>query len=251
MMRDFFTILEAEGIYNVANHNKSEATYVLFGNLVESISIDQPQKAPRAERDILFATMRPTSPTPKIGGSPCPTTGRILIDYNPPTNFTGSTTRSFQGGRRLFQTTYLDNPHLGMRWLQKSSAPRCRPRLLEGLWIGREGQSRATILTHWKEFDQIPTDYKSSNIGLTSAYTNDPTAIVKVHTDGHGLILDEVLRHGIDQRGHFANPARRRGGAGHHDHCRQRRAQEHRRNSRARIQRPPSPQGARQHPSGV
>ena len=43
-MRDFFEILERENIYNPDLHNKSEANYVLFGNLVEFISVDQPQK---------------------------------------------------------------------------------------------------------------------------------------------------------------------------------------------------------------
>src|SRR6056300_1233663 len=44
VMRDFFEILEREGAYNPEQHNKSEANYVLFGNLVEFISVDQPQK---------------------------------------------------------------------------------------------------------------------------------------------------------------------------------------------------------------
>jgi len=43
-MRDFFEILNKEGVYNVELHNKSEGTYQLWGNLVEFISVDQPQK---------------------------------------------------------------------------------------------------------------------------------------------------------------------------------------------------------------
>ena len=31
VMRDFFEILDREDIYNVELHNKSEATYILFG----------------------------------------------------------------------------------------------------------------------------------------------------------------------------------------------------------------------------
>ena len=70
VMRDFFTILEREGIYGVANHNKSEATYVLFGNLVEFISIDQPQKSEGVSVTSCLST-RPTSSTSKIGGNSC------------------------------------------------------------------------------------------------------------------------------------------------------------------------------------
>ena len=53
-MRDFFEILEREGIYNPDLHNKSEANYVLFGNLVEFISVDQPQKVRGRKRQVLF-----------------------------------------------------------------------------------------------------------------------------------------------------------------------------------------------------
>ena len=44
VMRDFFEILENEQIYNPDSHNKSAATYDLFGNMIEFISVDQPQK---------------------------------------------------------------------------------------------------------------------------------------------------------------------------------------------------------------
>ena len=54
VMRDFFEILEREDIYDVNLHNKSEATYILFGNLVEFISVDQPQKVRGRKRDIFF-----------------------------------------------------------------------------------------------------------------------------------------------------------------------------------------------------
>src|SRR6478735_6525449 len=40
--RDFLEILSNEDWYDESNHNKSEMTYQLFGNLVEFISVDQP-----------------------------------------------------------------------------------------------------------------------------------------------------------------------------------------------------------------
>src|SRR5688572_660982 len=42
--RDFLEILQREEWYSEEWHNKSEMTYLLFGNLVEFISVDQPQK---------------------------------------------------------------------------------------------------------------------------------------------------------------------------------------------------------------
>ena len=50
VMRDFFNILHREDIYDPELHNKSEATYRLYGNLVEFISVDQPQRSGDAQR---------------------------------------------------------------------------------------------------------------------------------------------------------------------------------------------------------
>jgi len=39
-MRDFFEILKAEDLYDERNHNKTENTYLLNGNLFEFVSLD-------------------------------------------------------------------------------------------------------------------------------------------------------------------------------------------------------------------
>ena len=92
-----------------------------------------------------------------------------------------------------FSNTYLDNPHLPDAVVQEiERLKQADPDYWKVYGLGERGASRATILTHWKEFDQIPTEYKLLNIGFDFGYTNDPTAIVKVYTDGHGFILDEV-----------------------------------------------------------
>jgi len=41
-MRDFFEILKNEGLYDEQQHNKTENTYSLNGNLFEFVSLDQP-----------------------------------------------------------------------------------------------------------------------------------------------------------------------------------------------------------------
>ena len=67
-MRDFFEILNREEIYNADLHNKSDATYYLDGNLVEFISIDQPQKVRGRKRDVLFVN-EANEIASKIGGN--------------------------------------------------------------------------------------------------------------------------------------------------------------------------------------
>ena len=55
-MRDFFEILKSAGLYDERNHNKTENTYLLNGNLFEFMSLDQPQKKRGAKRCLLYTS---------------------------------------------------------------------------------------------------------------------------------------------------------------------------------------------------
>ena len=54
VMRDFFEILMKMEIYSEEFHNKTENTYWLNENLVEFVSVDQPQKIRGRKRNYLF-----------------------------------------------------------------------------------------------------------------------------------------------------------------------------------------------------
>ena len=83
VMRDFFEILENEGMYTPSGHNKSDSTYQLFGNLIEFISVDQPQKVRGRKRDLLFINECNELSLEDWRQLILRTTGRIVIDYNP------------------------------------------------------------------------------------------------------------------------------------------------------------------------
>ena len=199
VMRDFFEILEREGIYNVNLHNKSEATYVLFGNLVEFISVDQPQKVRGRKRNILFVNeanelaledwRQLTLRTTGIPGGPA-----IIIDYNPSDEFHWIYDHVLtRDDHEFFQTTYRDNPYLTPTTVAEIERLQdADPDYWRVYGLGERGVSRATILTHWKQVPQVPDGWKLMTVGLDFGYTNDPTAIVKVYTDGHGFCLDEI-----------------------------------------------------------
>ena len=53
-MRDFFDILKKMELYDEQYHNKSNHEYKLDSNLIEFISLDQPQKVRGRKRDLLF-----------------------------------------------------------------------------------------------------------------------------------------------------------------------------------------------------
>ena len=194
VMRDFFEILEREDIYNVELHNKSEATYILFGNMVEFISVDQPQKVRGRKRDILFVNEANELTLEDWRQLMLRTTGRAIIDYNPSDEFHWIYDHVLtRDDHEFFQTTYLDNPFLPEATVAEiERLKEADPDYWRVYGLGERGVSRATILTHWKQVPQVPEGWKLMCLGLDFGYTNDPTAIVKVYTDGHAFCLDEV-----------------------------------------------------------
>jgi phage terminase large subunit len=192
-MRDFFEILENEDAYNVELHNKSEATYQLWGNLVEFISVDQPQKVRGRKRDVLFINEANEITLEDWRQLILRTTGRIIVDFNPSDEFHWLYDLPNRDDCDFFKTTYKDNPFLPESVLLEIERFKEAD---ENFWrvygLGERGTSRATIFTHWKEIDQIPNEYKLLSTGIDFGYTNDPTAIVRVYTDGHGFAVDEL-----------------------------------------------------------
>ena len=54
VMRDFLEILNKLDLYDEEKHNKSNHEYKLDSNLIEFISLDQPQKVRGRKRDLLL-----------------------------------------------------------------------------------------------------------------------------------------------------------------------------------------------------
>ena len=193
-MRDFFEILNKEDVYNPDLHNKSDATYQLWGNMVEFISIDQPQKVRGRKRDVLFINEANEINLEDWRQLLLRTTGKVLIDYNPSDEFHWIYDEVIpREDAAFFQTTYQDNPFLPESVVMEIERFKEAD---ENFWrvygLGERGASQATVFTHWKEVDQIPNEFKPLNYGLDFGYTNDPTAIVQTFTDGHGFAVDEL-----------------------------------------------------------
>ena len=193
-MRDFFEILNKEGAYNVELHNKSEGTYQLWGNLVEFISVDQPQKVRGRKREILFINEANELSLEDWRQLMLRTTERTIIDFNPSDEFHWIYEQVIpREDADFFQTTYKDNPFLPQSVVMEIERFKD---VDENFWrvygLGERGASQATIFTHWKEIDQIPNEYKLLTTGLDFGYTNDPTAVVRIYTDGHGFAVDEI-----------------------------------------------------------
>jgi len=200
-MRDFFEILEREDLYNPEYHNKSEATYRLFGNLVEFISLDMAQKVRGRKRAVLYVNECNEITLQDWRQLLLRTTVKAIIDFNPSDEFHWIYTEVIpREDADFFKTTYLDNPFLPPEVI--AEIERFKD-VDENFWrvfgLGERGVSRSTIFTHFTEVEK-PAG-KLVGYGLDFGYTNDPTAVIALYQDGETFTAREVLyRKGLSNR---------------------------------------------------
>jgi phage terminase large subunit len=193
-MRDFINILKEYGIYSELNHNKSNSEYVLNGNLVEFISLDQPTKVRGRKRDLLFINEANELFFEDWQQLIFRTTGKIILDYNPSDEFHWIYDRvKVREDAEFHITTYKDNPFLESQIIQEIERLKD---VDENYWkiygLGQVGTAKSLIF-NFNLIDTIPDNAKFISYGLDFGFTNDPTALVKVYLHDTNLYVKELL----------------------------------------------------------
>jgi phage terminase large subunit len=192
--RDFFEILNNLDLYSETDHNKSDYTYTLNGNLFEFVSLDQPQKKRGARRDFLFCNEANELTWEDFFQLLVRTTDKIWLDYNPSDSFHWIYDKLLvRDDVTYIQSTYKDNPFLEQTIVDEIER-------LQGTdddyWriygLGERGLSRATVF----QFNVVD-DPKGQlvSFGLDFGFTNDPTSLVQVYKDGDDLYIHEMMYH--------------------------------------------------------
>jgi phage terminase large subunit len=193
-MRDFFEILRNHNIYSEEFHNKSSNEYHLNGNLVEFISLDQPQKIRGRKRNLLFINEANELYYEDWQQLIFRTDGKVIIDYNPSETFHWIYDKVIpRDDCDFYQTTYRDNPFLDETIVSEIERLRDTD---EDYWriygMGERGTNRAAVF-QYQVVDEIPESADLVSTGLDFGFTNDPTSIVRVYRRGEDLYIKELL----------------------------------------------------------
>jgi phage terminase large subunit len=193
-MRDFFELIGYSklGIYDEKWHNKTENTYILNGNLVEFVSIDEPQKIRGRKRDYLYCNEANELPYEAWKQLIFRTTGKIIIDYNPSDEYHWIYEQVLtREDCDFYKSTYLDNPFLPDETIREIE--RMRTEGDDNYWriygLGERAVSSATIYTSYglvDSFDQ-PEAY-----GLDFGF-NHPTVLIQLSFPDGDIVADELL----------------------------------------------------------
>ncbi|MHC5059131.1 MAG: PBSX family phage terminase large subunit, partial [Planctomycetota bacterium] len=194
VMLDFIDILKHHNIYDEAHHNKSNSEYTLSSNLIEFISVDQPQKIRGRKRDVLFINEANELDYEDWQQLIFRTTEKIILDYNPSDEYHWIYDKVLnREDVEFYKTTYLDNKFLDPSIITEIERLKETD---EQYWqiygLGVRGVSKATIF-NYIEIPHIPHDAELISYGADAGYTNDPSTLVSVYKKDYNLYIKEHL----------------------------------------------------------
>lgn len=192
-MRDFFNILDKEGIYREKYHNKTDNTYKINKSKIEFFSADSPDRLRGARRDILFMNECNNSNYEAFSQLDIRTRIRTYLDFNP--------VQQFWAHDRVVplpETTFIKSTYLDNEMLEPSIIRALENRKGDSNWwkvygLGEVGTAEGLVFETVNLIDSLPTDVKWVAYGLDFGYSNDPTALIKVCFANGELWLDEVI----------------------------------------------------------
>lgn len=193
-MRDFIGLLKEYDLYSELNHNKSSSEYMLNGNLIEFISLDQPTKVRGRKRDLLFINEANELFFEDWQQLIFRTTGKIILDYNPSDEFHWIYERvKTREDADFYITTYKDNPFLEPEIVKEIERLKYTD---ENYWkvygLGQVGAAKSLIFTI-NLVDTIPDNAKLLSYGMDFGFTNDPTTLMAVYLHDTNLYIKELL----------------------------------------------------------
>lgn len=176
---DFKTVLRELDLYDVANHNRTDHIYYLFGNTINYYGADNPSKIHGRSRDILWVNEAQQFPEETIDQLFPRTRHRIICDYNPALALEHWLDRYIPDFPPLI-TTYKDNPHLTQAQIEDIESRKNQTYWWSVYGSGKRAQPEGAIFTNWKEgeFPQAQPVY-----GMDFGFSVDPTTLIATHID--------------------------------------------------------------------
>ena len=196
-MRDFFEILKKENLYDERLHNKSNSLYHLYGNNIEFISVDQPQRVRGRKRDVLFLNECNEFGFEEYTQLALRTTYKIIIDFNPSEQYHWLYSQIIDADRDdvdFHISTYKDNPFLEESTIKEiERLKEVDINLYRVFGEGQRGVASETIFPVFNIIDSIPENASEIALGLDFGFSADPTSLVKIYKHDLDLYVDELI----------------------------------------------------------
>jgi phage terminase large subunit len=191
--RDMLQILKELDLYTEEYHNKSELSYQLNGNLLEFISVDQPQKIRGRKRNCLWLNEANEFTYEDWQQLILRTTEKIYLDYNPSDPYSWIYDKVVVRDDCTFiKSTYRANPFLDDDTVAEIERLKdLDPDYWQVYGLGEIGSVQTMIFRKFELVDEVQG--RLIGYGLDFGFTNSPSALVAVYQSDDNLYIKEML----------------------------------------------------------
>ena len=191
--RDVLELLKQLDLYSEEYHNKSELSYTLNGNLLEFISVDQPQKIRGRKRDYLWLNEANEFTYEDYQQLILRTTDKIYLDYNPSDPYSWIYEKVITRDDCTFiKSTYKANPFLDKDTIAEIERLKdLDPDYWQVYGLGEIGSVQTMIFRKFELVDEVQG--RLVGYGLDFGFTNSPSALVAVYISDDNLYIKEML----------------------------------------------------------
>jgi len=191
--RDFLDILKELDLYSELNHNKSELSYELNGNLVEFISVDNPAKLRGRKRQFAWLNECTEFNYEDFQQIIFRTTDQVYLDYNPSDPYSWIYDKVITRDDCTFiKSTYLANPFLEKDTIAEIERLKdLDPDYWKVYGLGEIGTIQTMIFRNFELVDDVQG--RLIGYGLDFGFTNSPSALVEVRQLDNNLYIKELL----------------------------------------------------------
>lgn len=193
-IRDFESILKADGLYNEAHINRTDHTYHFGSSYIEFFAADQ-GKATGPRRNILYLNECNNIPYTIVSELEQRTDQTIFYDFNPSAEFwiLDKVFALPSQEYSLIKSNYKDNEYLSESIRREVELKASISENFKRIHIDVEfGNYEGIIFPDWKMCDTMPDSNKRA-YGMDFGFTNDPTTLVDVRYQDGQLWADLLL----------------------------------------------------------
>jgi phage terminase large subunit len=202
VLKDFKDLLMQYEMWRENHFKRTTLEYMLFGNEVSFIGLDEPQKLHGRKQDVFWINEAMEASPDDFDQLEMRTSGNVFLDYNPSYTDHWIYKRILQRpDALLIHSTMMGNPFLPEAIIDKiRSFEPTDENVIRGTadvtkWkvygLGERAQPEGVVFDNINYVQDFP-DCKKVWYGLDFGFTNHPTAIIKVGLHEGELYLHEV-----------------------------------------------------------
>jgi len=193
-MRDFFDVLENLKLYRKENHRKHPVNeYVLHGNLIEFVAVDQPQKVRGRKRNICWLNEANEFEYDDFFQFNIRTSERLFFDFNPSEEFHWIYEKILtRDDCDFIQVSMEDNPFMPQHIREELERLKDEDENLYRIYaLGERGKAQDLVFQKWDEVQEMPI-CDHYRYGLDFGFAH-PTALVLVGTKKKNIYVREII----------------------------------------------------------